>query len=159
MHGRTRCSSSGANFCDFMSFACLLENRVSWSAEVPCNNKIKRWAQPEILKETTADSEAWSTQAAESQSEKESQNIHCRKIKNGYKWKLCNVTAGPDYIPCLDNEQAIKKLPSTYHYEHRERHCSAEAPTCLVSVPEGYKQLVRWPRSREHGMELSLDAK
>lgn len=27
-------------------------------------------------------------------------------------WKLCNVTLGPDYIPCLDNIKAIKKLKS-----------------------------------------------
>ncbi|KAK2971769.1 hypothetical protein RJ640_001810, partial [Escallonia rubra] len=113
------------------------------------NEGFPAGAQSEILKETTADSGAWSTQAAESQSEKESQKSPLSKDQNGYKWKLCNVTAGPDYIPCLDNVQAIKKLPSTNHYEHRERHCPAEAPTCLVPLPQVYKQPVRWPRSRE----------
>ncbi|KAM7514739.1 hypothetical protein LguiA_004322 [Lonicera macranthoides] len=71
-----------------------------------------------------------------------------RVDKDGYKWELCHVTAGPDYIPCLDNLQAIRKLPSTEHYEHRERHCPHEAPTCLVPLPEGYRQPIKWPRSR-----------
>ncbi|KAK9740968.1 hypothetical protein RND81_03G073600 [Saponaria officinalis] len=68
---------------------------------------------------------------------------------NKYVWKLCNVTAGSDYIPCLDNIKAIRKLPSTSHYEHRERHCPDEAPSCLVSLPEGYRTSVKWPKSRE----------
>eukprot|EP01018_Ginkgo_biloba_P021356 Gb_34663 [translate_table: standard] len=66
-----------------------------------------------------------------------------------YNWKLCNVTTGPDYIPCLDNEKAIKKLHSTAHYEHRERHCPEEPPTCLVPLPEGYKKPINWPKSRD----------
>ncbi|KAK3043649.1 hypothetical protein RJ639_000065 [Escallonia herrerae] len=119
------------------------------SKDQASNEGFPAGAQSEILKETTADSGAWSTQAAESQSEKESQKSPLSKDQNGYKWKLCNVTAGPDYIPCLDNVQAIKKLPNTNHYEHRERHCPDEAPTCLVPLPEGYKKPVRWPRSRE----------
>ncbi|KAJ6305589.1 hypothetical protein OIU78_021018 [Salix suchowensis] len=69
--------------------------------------------------------------------------------KRGYNWKLCNVTAGPDYIPCLDNLQAIRSLRSTKHYEHRERHCPEEPPTCLVQLPEGYKRPIEWPTSRE----------
>jgi hypothetical protein len=32
----TNTSSSGANFCDFSNFFILFENRVSWSADVPC---------------------------------------------------------------------------------------------------------------------------
>jgi hypothetical protein len=32
----TKWSSSGANFCVLSSLACLLEKRVSWSADVPC---------------------------------------------------------------------------------------------------------------------------
>ena len=35
----TKWSSSGANFCVLSSFACLLEKRVSWSADVPCEKK------------------------------------------------------------------------------------------------------------------------
>lgn len=40
---RTKCSNSGWNFCDFISFACLLENLVSWSAVVPYNEQNTRW--------------------------------------------------------------------------------------------------------------------
>ncbi|KAL9992370.1 putative S-adenosyl-L-methionine-dependent methyltransferase [Helianthus debilis subsp. tardiflorus] len=65
-----------------------------------------------------------------------------------YKWELCNVTTGMDYIPCLDNEIAISKLRSKGHYEHRERHCPDEGPTCLVPLPEGYKKPIPWPASR-----------
>ncbi|XP_068639240.1 probable methyltransferase PMT26 [Aristolochia californica] len=68
---------------------------------------------------------------------------------DGYTWQLCNVTAGPDYIPCLDNEEIIMKLPSRRHFEHRERHCPEESPTCLVPLPQGYKHPVEWPKSRD----------
>ncbi|KAK4352608.1 hypothetical protein RND71_028126 [Anisodus tanguticus] len=102
--------------------------------------------QSEILKETTTQNGPWSTQAAESEKENESQDSSSSK---GYKWQLCKTDAGPDYIPCLDNVQAIRKLPSTSHYEHRERHCPTEPSTCLVPLPSGYKQPIGWPRSRE----------
>ncbi|GJS90191.1 probable methyltransferase PMT26 [Tanacetum coccineum] len=103
--------------------------------------------QSEISKETNAQNGAFSTQAAESASEKESQKPS--KNNQGYKWKTCNVTAGPDYIPCLDNLEAIRHLHGRSHYEHRERHCPTESPTCLVPVPEGYKTSIKWPKSRE----------
>ncbi|XP_077224121.1 S-adenosyl-L-methionine-dependent methyltransferases superfamily protein [Tasmannia lanceolata] len=117
-------------------------------------------AQSEILNETNTQNGAFSTQAVESKNEKEAQesskgqNVNEQSVAKdgnnyGYSWKLCNVTAGPDYIPCLDNEEAIRKLPSTKHYEHRERHCPKEGPTCLVPLPEGYKQSTKWPISRD----------
>ncbi|KAJ7957040.1 S-adenosyl-L-methionine-dependent methyltransferases superfamily protein [Quillaja saponaria] len=104
-------------------------------------------AQSELLNETTSQTGAWSTQAAESKNEKEAQKSS--KQQPGYNWKLCNVTAGPDFIPCLDNLQAIRSLRSTKHYEHRERHCPEEPPTCLISLPEGYRRSIEWPKSRE----------
>ncbi|XP_065881181.1 probable methyltransferase PMT24 [Euphorbia lathyris] len=104
-------------------------------------------SQSELLNETDAQNGAWSTQAVESQNEKKSQKSSISKDQ--YSWKLCNTTAGPDYIPCLDNWQAIRRLPSTKHYEHRERHCPEEAPTCLVPIPEGYRRSIKWPKSRE----------
>ncbi|KAK4774000.1 hypothetical protein SAY87_029019 [Trapa incisa] len=103
-------------------------------------------AQAELLKETTTQNGAFSTQAAESLSEKASQESS--KLEPGPSWKLCNVTAGPDYIPCLDNLQAIRSLRSNMHYEHRERHCPENPPTCLVPLPEGYKRPILWPKSR-----------
>lgn len=105
-------------------------------------------AQSELSKESTIQNgSSWLTQAAESRNEKEAQQAESKQ--QGYTWKLCNVTAGPDYIPCLDNLQAIKKLRSTKHYEHRERHCPEVAPTCLVPLPEGYKRPIPWPTSRD----------
>ncbi|KAE8691205.1 putative methyltransferase PMT26 [Hibiscus syriacus] len=101
-------------------------------------------AQFEFLNETTTQTGSFSTQASESTAEKESQ-LSFKK----YSWKVCNSTAGPDYIPCLDNLEAIRHLHSTKHYEHRERHCPEEPPTCLVPLPEGYKLPIEWPKSRE----------
>ncbi|KAH9625855.1 hypothetical protein KSS87_009964 [Heliosperma pusillum] len=103
-------------------------------------------AQSDLLNETTTQNGAFSTQAAESKNEKESQKL---KQQEELAWKLCNTTAGPDYIPCLDNWDAIHHLRSTKHYEHRERHCPVEPPTCLVPLPQGYKRSVEWPKSRE----------
>ncbi|KAK1310578.1 putative methyltransferase PMT26 [Acorus calamus] len=108
-------------------------------------------AQSEILKETTMQNGSFSTQSAESKKEKEVQAASSggQTNNNVYNWKLCNVIAGPDYIPCLDNVAAIKKLHSTKHYEHRERHCPEEGPTCLVPLPEGYRRRIDWPKSRD----------
>ena len=112
------------------------------AGETEENTEKSTGDQAEITKESSSGSGAWSTQLVESQNEKKAQ-------VSSIKWKVCNVTAGPDYIPCLDNWQAIKKLHSTKHYEHRERHCPEESPTCLVSLPEGYKRSIKWPKSRE----------
>ncbi|KAH1125449.1 hypothetical protein GLYMA_06G119400v4 [Glycine max] len=103
----------------------------------------------EILIETSTENGTWSTQAAESQHEKESQKSLVSIDSRTYDWKLCNTTTGSEYIPCLDNWKAIRKLQSISHYEHRERHCPDEATTCLVSLPEGYRSPIRWPKSRE----------
>lgn len=105
--------------------------------------------QAEITKESSTGDGAWSTQLVESQNEKKAQDSSISKDQSSYGWKTCNVTAGPDYIPCLDNWQAIKKLHTTMHYEHRERHCPEESPRCLVSLPDGYKRSIKWPKSRE----------
>ncbi|XP_024978432.1 probable methyltransferase PMT27 [Cynara cardunculus var. scolymus] len=67
----------------------------------------------------------------------------------GYKWELCNVSTGTDYIPCLDNEIAIRNLHHWSPYEHQERHCPKEAPMCLVPLPKGYKTPIPWPESRD----------
>ncbi|GMI67598.1 hypothetical protein like AT5G64030 [Hibiscus trionum] len=101
-------------------------------------------AQSELLNETMTQTGSFSTQASESKAEKEAW-LSSKK----YSWKVCNSTAGPDYIPCLDNWEAIRHLHSTKHYEHRERHCPEEPPTCLVPLPEGYKRPIEWPKSRE----------
>lgn len=106
--------------------------------------------QSELLKESNTQNGSFPTQAAESKNEKEVQaSSKSSGDETSYSWKLCNSTASTDYIPCLDNEKAIKKLRTTKHYEHRERHCPEEPPTCLVPLPEGYKRPIEWPKSRD----------
>lgn len=103
-----------------------------------------------IPKESKESKKSWSTQSAESENEKERRNEKDNQGSIvGIKWQLCNVTTGPDYIPCLDNEKALKHLNSTKHFEHRERHCPKETPTCLIPIPLGYKRPIPWPQSRD----------
>ncbi|KAM7251112.1 hypothetical protein ACFE04_022995 [Oxalis oulophora] len=104
-----------------------------------------------IPKESSESKKAWKTQASQSATEKERRIDESNGKDNvvGLTWQLCNETAGADYIPCLDNVKAVKKLTSTKHYEHRERHCPEDAPTCLVQLPEGYKRPIKWPGSRD----------
>ncbi|KAG6530180.1 probable methyltransferase PMT26 [Zingiber officinale] len=114
------------------------------------NEVFPSGVQSELLNETNTQDGTWSTQAAESKNENEMQNVSSSKEENlDSTWKICQVTAGIDYIPCLDNEAAIKLLHLTGHYEHRERHCPDEPPTCLVPLPNGYRPPIRWPLSRE----------
>ncbi|KAJ6413191.1 hypothetical protein OIU84_006068 [Salix udensis] len=106
---------------------------------------------PGIPKESKESKKSWSTQAAESENQKERRKEESdgNDSMYGYTWQLCNVTAGPDYIPCLDNEKALRQLHSTGHFEHRERHCPEVGPTCLVPLAEGYKRPIAWPQSRD----------
>lgn len=105
-------------------------------------------SQAELLNETTTDPGAWPTQAAQSNKDTMEQTVTPRNPLT-YTWRFCNVDTGADYIPCLDNMEAIKKLRSTKHYEHRERHCPEKPPTCLVPLPQGYRNPIRWPKSRD----------
>ncbi|KAI9077573.1 hypothetical protein K1719_040505 [Acacia pycnantha] len=102
-----------------------------------------------ISNNATTENGTWSTQAVESQHLKETQASLISNDSNKYEWKLCKTTAGPEYIPCLDNWQSIRRLRSIRHYEHWERHCPDEAPTCLVPLTEGYRIPIKWPKSRE----------
>ncbi|KAL4369594.1 hypothetical protein GQ457_05G031860 [Hibiscus cannabinus] len=71
-------------------------------------------------------------------------------VSSDIKWENCKLGAlAVDYIPCLDNWQAIKELQSRRRMEHRERHCPDPSPRCLVPLPIGYKVPVRWPKSRD----------
>ncbi|TYI54313.1 hypothetical protein E1A91_D11G066000v1 [Gossypium mustelinum] len=105
-------------------------------------------AQSELLNETMIQNGSFTTQAAESNKEKNAESSSNSSSKD-YSWKLCNSTAGPDFIPCLDNCEAIRNLPTNIHYEHRERHCPEVPRTCLVPLPEGYKFPIEWPKSRD----------
>ncbi|KAK3428179.1 hypothetical protein EUGRSUZ_F04286 [Eucalyptus grandis] len=86
---------------------------------------------------------------SDSSNEITAQQESMSKEQNDYVWRVCNTTAGPDYIPCLDNVYAVRRLPTTMHYEHRERHCPDNPPACLVPLPAGYRKPIQWPVSRD----------
>ncbi|KAI4384494.1 hypothetical protein MLD38_002643 [Melastoma candidum] len=69
------------------------------------------------------------------------------KIK---KYKICDESMR-EYIPCLDNVEAIKRLKSTEKGERFERHCleAGKSLDCLVPAPKGYRPPIPWPRSRD----------
>lgn len=131
-------------------------------------------AESELTTENQERSHNWSTQIVESKEERnftaeekgaevvtnETENAPIAGTETGreergsttsFNWKLCNWEAAMDYIPCLDNKEAIKRLPSTRRFQHRERHCPAadKFPLCLVPLPKGYKVPITWPRSRD----------
>ncbi|KAJ3685633.1 hypothetical protein LUZ61_014797 [Rhynchospora tenuis] len=66
------------------------------------------------------------------------------------KFEVCDEKLR-EYIPCLDNEEAIRKLESTERGEVWERHCPSKENSlnCLVPVPQGYKTPIPWPQSRD----------
>lgn len=88
-------------------------------------------------------------QDVEPQIERENGKALQSESQEVYHWKVCNTTAGPDYIPCLDNWHTIHRLRAIRHFQHRERHCPDQAPTCLVPLPDGYKIPIKWPMSRD----------
>lgn len=65
------------------------------------------------------------------------------------KWELCRGPTAVDYMPCLDNFEAIKKLKSRKHMEAQERHCPVLSSRCLPPLPNGYKVAIPWPKSRD----------
>eukprot|EP00249_Psilotum_nudum_P019463 c27264_g1_i2 orf=33-2459(-) len=107
------------------------------------NTSDKRLEEGEAIDQTSKDkgSQDDQSKSIEGQFEEGSSGSNGQS-----QWELCS---GTDYIPCLDNMDAIQKLRSTKHYEHRERHCPKIAPTCLVPLPEGYHWPIPWPQSRK----------
>eukprot|EP00249_Psilotum_nudum_P007378 c20512_g2_i3 orf=143-1252(-) len=70
---------------------------------------------------------------------------------DSHVWKTCNWLGATDYIPCLDNQAAIRKLKSRRRFQHRERHCPliTDLPLCLTPLPQNYRLPIRWPLSRD----------
>uniref|UniRef100_A0A7N0USV5 Methyltransferase n=1 Tax=Kalanchoe fedtschenkoi TaxID=63787 RepID=A0A7N0USV5_KALFE len=66
------------------------------------------------------------------------------------KFPVCDLTL-KEYIPCLDNTEAIQKLVSTEKGERFERHCPEKDKglNCLVPRPDGYKTPIPWPKGRD----------
>ena len=73
------------------------------------------------------------------------------------KFELCSSDMR-EYIPCLDNQKAIKKLKSTERGERFERHCPEPSRdlNCLVPPPKDYKTPIPWPRSRDEVFSFIL---
>lgn len=73
------------------------------------------------------------------------------------KFRMC-PTSMSEYIPCLDNVEAIKKLESTERGERFERHCPEEGHglDCLVPAPSKYRTPIPWPKSRDEVSFLFL---
>lgn len=66
------------------------------------------------------------------------------------KFGLCPQNMS-EFIPCLDNAEAIAKLTSTDRGEKFERHCPQAGGDfdCLIPPPKGYRTPIPWPRSRD----------
>ncbi|KAK8549048.1 hypothetical protein V6N12_061947 [Hibiscus sabdariffa] len=66
------------------------------------------------------------------------------------KYKECEKSK-VDYIPCLDNEEAIKLFSNSEKGEKYERHCPGKGKMldCVVPRPEGYQTPITWPQSRD----------
>ncbi|KAL9272341.1 putative methyltransferase PMT11 [Drosera capensis] len=66
------------------------------------------------------------------------------------KYRLCGENMR-EYIPCMDNEDAILRMRSTEKGERWERHCPEKGREldCLVPAPRKYKNPIPWPRSRD----------
>ncbi|KAI8558986.1 hypothetical protein RHMOL_Rhmol04G0139000 [Rhododendron molle] len=71
-----------------------------------------------------------------------------RAVVKKFGW--CNESMR-EYIPCLDNVEAIRGLESTERGERFERHCPEKGKglDCLVPAPKGYRTPIPWPRSRD----------
>lgn len=69
------------------------------------------------------------------------------------KLRVCDKRK-TDHIPCLDNEEEIKRLNSTDRGENYERHCPKNNLACLIPPPDGYKKPIPWPQSRDKVMQF-----
>ncbi|KAI9113093.1 hypothetical protein K1719_015618 [Acacia pycnantha] len=84
---------------------------------------------------------------SEVRAEKEGESDGIVRIE---RFKVCEPSM-TDYIPCLDNEEWIKRLNSSQRGEKYERHCPEEGKGlhCLLPRPKGYKSPIPWPKSRD----------
>ncbi|KAE8712044.1 putative methyltransferase PMT10 [Hibiscus syriacus] len=82
--------------------------------------------------------------------ETETSKEYARSTFRVKKFGLCDQTMR-EYVPCLDNMEAIKSLKSTMNGERFERHCPEKGKglNCLVPPPKGYRPPIPWPKSRD----------
>ncbi|KAL8257526.1 hypothetical protein R6Q59_029567 [Mikania micrantha] len=72
------------------------------------------------------------------------------RVRVMQKFEKCAASMR-EYIPCMDNVEAIRGLKLTMRGEKFERHCPEKDKglNCLVPAPKGYKAPIPWPRSRD----------
>ncbi|KAL8485402.1 hypothetical protein ACS0TY_027633 [Phlomoides rotata] len=82
-----------------------------------------------------------------SSDEKEKGESSERKAINVEKFRVCDESM-IDYIPCLENVDAISRVNSSGKYE---RNCpkNGKGLDCLLPWPKGYKLHIPWPKSRD----------
>ena len=79
------------------------------------------------------------------------------KVKAVEKFKMCDESM-KDFIPCLDNVDAIRQLISSEKGEKFERHCPemGKSLDCLIPAPKGYQSSIPWPQSRDEVIQILL---
>lgn len=82
-----------------------------------------------------------------SSDEKEKGESGERKVIKVEKFRACDESM-IDYMPCLDNVDAISRVNLSEKYE---RHCpkNGKGLDCLLPWPKGYKLHIPWPKSRD----------
>lgn len=90
--------------------------------------------------------ENWAT---ENETEVEDGGSDSKRVRV-QKFELCPGSMS-EYIPCLDNVEAIRSLKSTERGERFERHCpeAGKGLNCLVPPPNKYRAPISWPKSRD----------
>ncbi|KAL2317850.1 hypothetical protein Fmac_031726 [Flemingia macrophylla] len=71
------------------------------------------------------------------------------------KYKVCDAGM-VDYVPCLDNAEALENLKGSVRGEKYERHCPeiGMGLNCLLPPPVGYRRPIPWPASRDEVVTL-----
>ncbi|KAK7301455.1 hypothetical protein RJT34_12319 [Clitoria ternatea] len=92
------------------------------------------------------DSLNWTEPQGEKEKKKEGNGVR-EKVE---RFNACDARM-VDYVPCLDNAEAILKLNGSSIGEKYERHCpeNGKGLNCLVPRPQGYRRPILWPNSRD----------
>ncbi|KAK6131486.1 hypothetical protein DH2020_034772 [Rehmannia glutinosa] len=80
----------------------------------------------------------------------EKENREAGKVIKVENFRACDESMG-EYIPCLDNVDAISRFNSSENGGKYERRCpeNGKGLDCLVPWPKGYKLHIPWPKSRD----------
>ncbi|KAL2467784.1 putative methyltransferase PMT10 [Forsythia ovata] len=78
------------------------------------------------------------------------EKLEIDKVVRIEKFRVCDSSMS-EYIPCLDNGEAISRLNSSEKLEKYKRNCPKDGKglDCLVPRPKDYKLHIPWPKSRD----------